>query len=127
MQDFRNLKVWRLAHEVALDVYKLTQDFPKHEMYGLRSQIRRAVISIPTNVAEGAARGTDQTMRHFVDIALGSASEVEYLLYLSGELAYIAAPEQEALTTRLQLLRRMLNALHKRIAPRTRRGLRTNS
>jgi four helix bundle protein len=89
MKDFRDLKVWTKAHELALAVYRATLSFPKEEMYGLTSQIRRASVSVPTNIAEGCGRGSDADLARFLQIAMGSASEVEYLLLLSRDLKFM--------------------------------------
>ena len=90
MQDFRKLKVWEKAHELTLLIYKISKKFPKEEMFSLSSQIRRASSSIPTNIAEGCGRGTDKDFARFVQISMGSASELEYLILLSFDLKYIA-------------------------------------
>ena len=89
MQDFRNLKVWEKSHQLVLDIYRFTKQYPREELYGLISQIRRAAASIPTNLAEGCGRGSDADFSRFVQIALGSASEVEYHAILSRDLGYI--------------------------------------
>jgi four helix bundle protein len=78
MQDFRQLKVWQKAHRFVLHVYEATQKFPAEERFGLTSQIRRAAVSIPANIAEGAVRSSDADFGRFLHIALGSASEVDY-------------------------------------------------
>ena len=78
MQNFRNLKVWQKAHMLTLDVYKATKSFPREEMYGLTSQIRRASVSIAANIAEGTCRNGDADFGRFLQMAAGSASEVEY-------------------------------------------------
>ena len=83
MKDFRQLKVWEKAHQLALAVYKATKDFPKEELYGSTSQIRRASMSIPTNIAEGCGRNTDAEFARFLQISMGSASETEYQLMLA--------------------------------------------
>ena len=83
MKDFRDLKVWSKAHNMALSAYRLTVHFPKEEMYGLTSQIRRAGASIPANIAEGCGRDGDGELARFLQIAAGSASELEYHLLLS--------------------------------------------
>jgi four helix bundle protein len=75
MKDFRQLKVWEKAHQLAVAVYKETKGFPKEELYGLTSQIRRSSMSIPTNIAEGCGRNTDADFARFLQIAMGSASE----------------------------------------------------
>jgi four helix bundle protein len=89
MKDFRDLNVWKKAHGLALEVYKSTANFPKEEVYGITSQLRRAALSIPTNIAEGCGRFTDADFAKFLQIAFGSASELEYLIIFSKELNYI--------------------------------------
>jgi four helix bundle protein len=86
MKDFRQLQVWEKSHQLALAIYKATKEFPKEELYGLTSQIRRASMSIPTNIAEGCGRGTDPDFARFLQIAMGSASETEYQLLLARDL-----------------------------------------
>jgi len=86
IQNFRNIQVWQKAHELTLQVYKATKTFPKEEIYGLTSQMRRAALSIPCNIAEGCARSTDADFARFLDIAIGSASEVECQLLLARDL-----------------------------------------
>jgi four helix bundle protein len=89
MKDFRKLIVWEKAHQLTLKDYKITEDFPREELYGLTSQIRRAVTSIPTNIAEGCARSSDADFARFLYIALGSTSELEYLILLVQDLRFI--------------------------------------
>ena len=84
MKDFRQLKVWEKSHQLALTVYKATKGFPKEELYGLTSQIRRSSMSIPTNIAEDCGRNTDTDFARFLQMAMGSASETEYQLILAG-------------------------------------------
>jgi four helix bundle protein len=86
MKSFRGLKVWHSAHQLTLAVYKATAKFPKEELYALTSQMRRAASSIPANIAEGCGRGTDADFGRFLQIALGSASELEYHLLLAFDL-----------------------------------------
>ncbi|MBC8506879.1 MAG: four helix bundle protein [Anaerolineales bacterium] len=89
-KGFRKLIVWQRAHKLTLLVYKLSESFPKHEMYGLTSQLRRAAASVPANIAEGYALGSSaQYLRH-LRIARGSLSEVEYFLFLTRDLEYIS-------------------------------------
>lgn len=83
MQDFRNLKVWGKAHTVTLHVYRRTSTFPKHEMFGLTSQMRRAAASIGANIAEGCGREGNAELCRFMQIGMGSASELEYHLLLA--------------------------------------------
>ncbi len=92
-KGFRKLLVWQRAHELVLSVYKLTEKFPKSEMFALTSQVRRAVVSIPANIAEGQGAGTKPQFVRYLDIAKGSLSEVEYYLVLSKDLQYIT-PEK---------------------------------
>lgn len=89
MRDFRKLKVWEKAHRLVLAVYELTAVFPDSERYGLSSQLRRASVSIPANIAEGCGRATSTEFARFLDIAMGSASEVEYLLLLANDLGLV--------------------------------------
>lgn len=83
MQDFKQLKVWEKSHLLALAIYQATHTFPSSEQYGLTNQLRRATVSIPSNLAEGSGRGSDADFGRFVQIAIGSASEVEYQLLLA--------------------------------------------
>ena len=93
MEDFRDLKVWTKAHDLTLNVYRSTRAFPKEEMYGLTSQIRRASASIGANIAEGCGRRSDPEMKRFVQIARGSASELEYHLLLAKDLQLLTVEE----------------------------------
>src|SRR5690606_27011238 len=89
MRDFKKYDIWQLSHSLTVEIYQLTYNFPKEEMYGLASQIRRATSSVPTNISEGCGRTSDKEFSHFLNIALGSANETEYLLILSKDLQYI--------------------------------------
>jgi len=84
-----NLEVWKLAHQLNLEVYKITQSFPKYEQFGLTSQMRRSVSSVPTNIIEGQARQYKKEFIQFLYIAKGSLEETNYHLYLSKDLGYI--------------------------------------
>jgi four helix bundle protein len=88
MRDFRRLKVWEKAPELGLSVYKATATFPQQELFGLTSQLRRALVSIPANIAEGCGRSGQPELARFLRIALGSASELEYHIILSTDLCY---------------------------------------
>jgi four helix bundle protein len=94
-KGFRKLIVWQKAHQLALLVYKLTDKFPKSEIYGLTSQLRRAVVSVPANIAEGYGYGKRGQTARYIDIAQGSLSEVEYFLILSLDLSYIKQEEYD--------------------------------
>ncbi len=90
MKDFRELKVWQKAHQLVLDLYRGTEAFPRKEQFGLTSQVRRAAVSIPGNIAEGCGRGGDAELSRFLQIAMGSASELEYYLVLAQDLEYLS-------------------------------------
>jgi len=81
MKNFRKLSVWDKSHQLTLDIYKSTSSYPNEERYGLKSQMRRAVSSIPTNIAEGCGRNTQPQFAQFLNIAFGSASELEYQIF----------------------------------------------
>lgn len=109
--DFRRYQVWQKAHELTLDTYLATRPFPKDERFGLTAQIRRSVASIPTNIAEGFGRTGDRERGRFLDIAVGSANEVEYQLLLSKELQYLETTVYEELNERVIEVRKMLISL----------------
>ena len=115
MRDFNDLLVWERSHYLTLALYRATESFPKNEMFGLTGQIRRARASIPTNLAEGCGRWGDGDMGRFVQIAMGSASELNYLLRLGKDLGYVPTTEYEKLATELGEIRKMLTAFYKRI------------
>lgn len=114
MQDFRNLDVWSKAHNITLEIYRLTESFPRSEMFGLSSQIRRAASSIATNIAEGCGR-TQPEFGRFLQIAFGSACEVQYQLLLARDLAFLAPRGYEGINAEVIEVKRMLNSLLKRI------------
>src|SRR5947209_6396749 len=89
MQDFRNLLVWQKSHELVLQVYRISRDFPREEFFGLTSQMRRCAVSVRSNIAEGCGRGSDPDFARFLIIAMGSSSELEYQLLLSRDLGYV--------------------------------------
>ena len=111
MKDFRELKVWEKAHQLTLAVYQATAAFPKEELYGLTSQMRRSAASIPTNIAEGCGRGSDDDFRRFLQIAMGSASELEYHVLLAHDLGYLVTADYEHLSAAVAKVKRMLAAL----------------
>ncbi len=117
MQDFRNLAVWRKSHSLTLEVYRLTECFPRAELFGLTSQVRRSCASISANLAEGCAR-TQPEFARFVQIALGSASETDYHLLLARDLGFVNATCYEQLSIKVVELKRMLTALQQRIQAR---------
>ncbi len=110
MKDFRELKVWEKGHQLALAVYKATATFPKDELYGVTGQIRRSSVSIPANIAEGCGRNGDAELARFLQIAMGSASELEYHILLTHDLGLLTAAEHEQLTADTTEVKRMLTS-----------------
>ncbi len=110
MKNFRDLQIWNRSHGLTLEIYRLTQSFPKTEIYGLVSQMRRSSSSIPTNIAEGCGRNTEKDFARFLDDATGSASELEYQLIPSYDLQYITQDTYEKTNAELTEIKRMLNA-----------------
>ena len=108
MKDFRSLKVWEKAHLLTLKIYKVTEEFPREELYGLTSQIRRACVSIPTNIAEGCVRSSDADFSRFLYIAVGSTSELEYLILLSMDLKIIKSELHLELNNEINEIKKML-------------------
>jgi four helix bundle protein len=115
MEDFKDLKVWSKAHDLTLTIYQKTRMFPKEEIYGLTSQIRRSASSIGANIAEGCGRRSDPEMKRFVQIARGSASELEYHLFLAKDLRFLSADEFSDLEAKVLEIQRMLAALSQRL------------
>ena len=115
MQDFKELKVWSKAHQLTIEVYKATGEFPRTEQYGLTAQIRQASGSIPANIAEGCGRGSQKEFAQFLQIAIGSANELEYHLLLASDLAYLASGSHRDLNRQLVEVRRMLSSLVLRV------------
>lgn len=113
MKDFRQLKVWEKSHQLALAIYKASKEFPKQELYGRTSQIRRASISVPTNIAEGCGRNTDADFARFLQMAMGSASETEYQLILAHDLQFLPKDSYEKLHNDVEEVKRMLASLLK--------------
>jgi len=111
LRDFRSLKVWRKAHDLTLAVYQATRRFPKEELFGLTSQIRRSCESIPANIAEGCGRDGGAELNRFLQIAMGSASELEYHLLLSQDLKLLSDLQHKHLSGDLIEVKRMLASL----------------
>jgi four helix bundle protein len=109
-RDFKDLKVWEKSHHLARNVYKMTTQFPRSEVYGLTSQLRRSSVSIPSNIAEGCGRGGDVELARFCQIAMGSASELEYQLLLSRDLAYFSDDQFTELSSDVIEIKKMLTA-----------------
>ena len=119
MRDFHRLEVWKLAHELTIDIYRLAANFPKSGHYGLTSQLQRAAVSIGANLAEGCGRETDADYRRFVQMASGSACEVEYHLLLARDLELISPENHQQLDARINQVKRMLVGLAKHLDNQT--------
>jgi len=115
MQDFRDLKVWAKAHQVTLAIYHATEAFPSAERFGVTGQMRRAASAIPANIAEGCGRGSDADFARFLQIALGSASELEYFLLLARDLRLLAPSLHDQIVADTQEIKRMLTSLIARL------------
>ena len=115
MVDYRKYKVWQRAHQLVIDVYQLTSNFPKSEQFNLISQINRAAVSIPTNIAEGCGRQTQKELIRFLYIASGSTHELEYLVFLSKELGYLTDEKVSGILSEISEIKRMLAALIRKI------------
>jgi four helix bundle protein len=114
MQDFKKLKVWDKSHLLALAIYKKTASFPKDEIYGLTSQIRRASVSIPANIAEGCGKFNQKDIIRFFQISLGSIHETEYYLILCKDLNYLNLEDFDQLNSILNEVKAMLISLIKK-------------
>jgi four helix bundle protein len=115
MRDFRKLQVWQKAHRLVLSIYKATTRFPKAEAYGMVRQMRRAAMSIPTNIAEGCGRDGEAELRRFIQIAMGSASELEYEILLARDLGFLNQNEHDQLIEDACEIKRMLTAYHQKL------------
>lgn len=115
MRDFRKYNIWELSHKLTLDIYTVSREFPQNESYSIVSQIRRASASIPTNIAEGCGRDSDAEFNRFLTIAMGSASETEYLLILSKDLQYINDEHFENLNSKVNIIKQKIYSLKQKL------------
>jgi four helix bundle protein len=115
MRDFKTLQVWQKAHQLTLSIYQTTNNFPANEQYGLTSQTRRAAASIPANIAEGCGRDGDAELKRFFQIAMGSASELEYHLILARDLKLLPATNHRKLEQSVIEVKKMLASFIKRL------------
>jgi len=113
LKNYKELKVWEKSYQLCLEIYRITKVFPKEERYGLTSQIRRAAVSIPSNIAEGYGRKTTLEYIHSLYVAYGSNCELETQILLSGDLGYVNAEKKEKLQADIGEVERMLKALIK--------------
>jgi len=117
IRGFKDLLVWQRSVALAVEIYKITKEFPREEIYGLTSQIRRAAVSIPSNLAEGHARNTKSQFANFIDITLGSAAELETQLAISLQTGYLKQNDYDKLVNELTEITRMLYGLLNRVQP----------
>lgn len=115
MRDFRNILAWGKAHKFVLAIYSLTKEFPKSEIYGITNQLRRATVSIPNNISEGCGRKSKKELFNFLNISMGSATEVEYLLILCRDLEFISDEDYKINNDNLIEVRKMLNVYMQKI------------
>lgn len=113
--NFKELKVWKLGMEVSDTIYKLTKKFPKEEIFGLALQMRKAAVSIPSNIAEGCGRGTDAQLIHFLSIAQGSTYELETQLIIAQMQEYVPNSEFETIADKLSELERMIEGFRNKL------------
>jgi four helix bundle protein len=113
MGDFTKLKVWKKAHELTLRIYERTARWPRHELFGLTSQTRRAAASIAANIAEGCGRNSDAELARYARTSLGSANELSYYVILAHDLSYLEIAEREDLDHDISEVRRMLSSLER--------------
>ena len=115
MRDFKKFEVWQLSHQLTLKIYTSTKNFPKEEIFGLTSQIRRSFASIGYNISEGSGRNSDKEFANFINIALGSSNEAENQLILAKDLGYIHENDYQNLLEELTILKKKLVALWNRL------------
>ena len=115
MKNFKDLQVWEKAHQLTLSVYKITKNFPVDEKYGLTSQMRRSASSVAANIAEGCGRNGDAELARYLQIAMGSASELEYHVLLAHDLKIIETSYNEKLTNEVSEVKRMLASFLKKL------------
>ncbi len=115
MKDFTNLEVWSKAHQTVLAVYQNLQAFPREEIFGLTSQVRRAAVSVSSNIAGGCGRGSDAELAPFSEIAMGSSNELEYQVLLAKDLNYLSNEKYEDLSSRIVEVKRMPASLIKKL------------
>ena len=107
MQNFKDLLIWQEAHQLTLKIYESSKAFPKEETFGITSQLRRAAVSIPCNIAEGCGRYTQKDFANFLQIALGSTNETDYLTLLAKDLKYLSEDQYLDVQERLNKVRAM--------------------
>ena len=115
LESFDKLLVWQRAHSLVLKIYEVTNSFPKEEIWGLTSQIRRAAVSVPSNIVEGKARGSRKDFKRFLLVARGSLEEVKYQSLLAKELKYMNEEQYEEITVMIEDVGRLLGGMIKKV------------
>ena len=111
MRNFKDYEIWHLSMDIVVEVYKLTQSLPDQEKYGLQSQMRRCAVSMPSNIAEGCSRRSDKAFANFLEIAMGSAFELQTQLLAANKIGYFTEIELAALLEKLDKCQRKINSL----------------
>lgn len=117
MQDFKNLKVWQKAHELALFTYKITAEFPKEELFGLRNTLRKTSVDIPGFIAEGCAKSSDQEFGRLISTAIGLNNRLEYYALVSRDLTLLNEAIHKDYADRITEVRKMLSGFNQRLVP----------
>lgn len=115
MQDFTKLKIWQKAHNFTINLYRLTSKFPNDEKFGLTNQIRRATVSIESNIAEGRGRGGDKEFARFLDIAQGSCFEVRCQIYIARDLGYLDESKSKLLLEKAEEISRLIHSFKQKL------------
>lgn len=115
MRNYKELQVWERSHKLTLEVYRLTKYFPKEELFGLVSQMRRCAVSIPANIAEGCGKNSEKDLLRFLQISLGSLMELDYYIILAKDLEYISNDKSSQMSEELTQLRKMLITFMKKV------------
>jgi four helix bundle protein len=119
MRDFKELNVWKKAHQMVMEVYRITANFPSDERFGLVAQLRRSAASVPANIAEGCGRNSDPDLSRFLSIAAGSASETEYHMFLAHDLKLIDKNDYSKSDKQINEIKRMLNVFIQKLKNNT--------
>jgi len=115
MRNYKSLSLWEKGIQLSLEIYKITKSFPKEELFGLTSQMRRSGVSIASNIAEGAGRGSNNEFSRFIDIALGSAAELDTQVIISKELEYLDSEKFKKITENIEEVQKMLSGLKNKL------------
>ncbi len=115
MNNYKELKVWQKSVELSTKIYQITTGFPKDELYGLTSQLRRTAVSVPSNIAEGSGRGSNKDFSHFLSIGLGSAFELETQVIIAGKLQMVKQDDATEIINEVNEIQKMIRGLQKAI------------